>query len=116
MKANHFNAWTRVAWFCLVAITLLGSSSMHSIVAQSQEPQKQTPEVQQLKERLQQLEQTVQELKGQINALGETKKNPAPQIIQADYSSAAPAVPEPPTSAPKAQDSKGESTFEIYGF
>jgi DcaP outer membrane protein len=101
--------------FSLVAITLLGSS-MHSIVAQSPEPQKQTPEVQQLKERLQQLEDTVQQLKGQINALEETKKNPAPQIIQADYSSAAPSPPEPAPSAPKAQDSKGESTFEVYGF
>ncbi|HSE23855.1 MAG TPA: DcaP family trimeric outer membrane transporter [Pyrinomonadaceae bacterium] len=115
MKINHFNAWLRIAWFALVAITLLGPSTP-SIVAQSQEPQKQTPEVQQLKERLQQLEQTVQELKGQINAMEETKKNPVPQIVQADYAPAAPAPPPPDTVASKPQDAKGESTFEVYGF
>src|SRR6266850_2024668 len=109
MKTNHFNAWIRIAWFSLVAVTLLGTSR-HPIVAQSQEPQKQTPEVQQLKERLQQLEQTVQKLKGQIEAMEETKANPAPQIIQADYSSSA--APAPPAAAPKPQDTKGESTFK----
>src|SRR6266542_6982362 len=117
MKTNHFTGWIRIAWFSLVAVTLLGTSR-HPIVAQSQEPQKQTPEVQQLKERLQQLEQTVQELKGQINAMEETKKDPAPQIVQADYSSAASAAPPPApvTTASKPQDSKGENTFEVYGF
>lgn len=116
MRRNHFNAWIRIAWFSLVAVTLVGTSK-HSIVAQTQEPQKQTPEVQQLKERLQQLEQTVQELKGQINAMEETKKNPEPQIVQADYPSAAPAAPAPANTAPKPQDdNKGESTFQIYGF
>jgi DcaP outer membrane protein len=115
MRTNHFNAWIRIALFSLVAVTLLGTSR-HSIVAQSQEPQKQAPEVQQLKERLQQLEQTVQELKGQINSMEETKKNPAPQIVQADYSPAAPAAPPPDATAPKPQDAKGESTFEVYGF
>src|SRR5258705_3586214 len=115
MKTNHFNAWIKIAWFSLVAVTLLGTSR-HSIVAQSQEPQKQTPEVQQLKDRLQQLEQTVQELKGQINAMEETKKNPAPQIDQADYSSAAPAAPAPAATASKPQDGQGESSFQIYGF
>src|SRR6185295_10484186 len=115
MKTDLFSAGTRIAWFGLVAFTLLGASS-HSLVAQSQEPQKQTPEVQQLKERLQQLEQTVQELKGQINAMEETKKNPVPQIVQADYAPAAPAPPPPDTTASKPQDPKGESTFEVYGF
>ena len=43
MKPNHFNAWIRVAWFSLIAVTLLGTSR-HSIVAQSQEPQKPAPE------------------------------------------------------------------------
>ena len=99
MKTNHFNAWIRIASFSLIAVTLLGTSR-HSIVAQSQEPQKPAPEVQQLKERLQQLEQTVQELKGQINAMEETQKNPAPKIVQADYSSAAPAAPAPPAPTP----------------
>src|SRR6266850_3273411 len=102
MKTNHFNAWIKIAWFSLVAVTLLGTSR-HSIVAQSQEPQKQTPEVQQLKDRLQQLEQTVQELKGQIEAMEETKANPAPQVVQADYPSTAPA---PATTASRQQDNK----------
>src|SRR6266850_8070194 len=115
MKTNHFNAWIKIAWFSLVAVTLLGAST-HSIVAQSEEPQKPTPEVQQLKERLQQLEQTVQELKGQINAMEETKKNPAPQTVQADYSSAASAAPPPAASASRPQNSQGESTFQVYGF
>ena len=115
MMTNHFNASFRIAWFALVAITLFGSST-HLIIAQSQEPQKQTPEVQQLKERLQQLEQTVQELKGQINAMEETKKNPVPQIVQAEYAPAAPAPPPPDTTASKPQEPKGESTFEVYGF
>src|SRR5258705_713312 len=123
MTTNHFDRWKRIAWFSLVAVTLLGGSR-HLTAAQSPEPQKQTPEVQQLKDRLQQLEQTVQELKGQINAMEETKKNPAPQIDQADYSSAAPSAssaapsaPPPANTAPKPQDNvKGESTFQIYGF
>jgi DcaP outer membrane protein len=115
MKTDHFNALIRIAWFSLVAVTLLGTST-HSIVAQSPEPQKQTPEVQQLKDRLQQLEQTVQELKGQINAIEETQKTPPPKIVQADYSPADPSSPTPPATASKPPDGKGESTFEIYGF
>ena len=116
METNHVSACIRTVWFILVAFTFLGPSS-HSVVAQSQEPQKQTQEVQQLKERLQQLEQTVLELKGQINAMEETKANPAPRIVEADYSSAAaPATPAPAAAEAKPQDPKGESTFEIYGF
>ncbi|HEX3085830.1 MAG TPA: hypothetical protein VHP99_14955, partial [Pyrinomonadaceae bacterium] len=38
-------------------------------LAQSQEPQKPTPEVQQLKDRLGQLEQTVEELKAALKAV-----------------------------------------------
>ena len=85
-------------------------------LAQTQEPPKQTPEVQQLKDRLQQLEQTVLELKGQINAIEETKKNsPAPAIINATY--ADPAEPATTTAPAKPQNNnQGESTFEIYGF
>jgi hypothetical protein len=115
MTTTHLNRWKRIAWFSLVAVSLLGTSR-HSILAQSAEPQKQTPEVQQLKERLQQLEQTVKELKGQINAMEETQKSPAPRIVQADYSPAAPAAPTPADTASKPQDAKGESTFEVYGF
>jgi hypothetical protein len=89
-------------------------------LAQTPEPQKPSPEVKELKDRLQQLEQTVKDLKAQIIAI-EDRKNPAPAVIQADYTPAAPessaAVQPDPAPAPaKPQDTKGESTFEIYGF
>jgi hypothetical protein len=100
----------------LVALVLVqGRSSL----AQTKEPQAQAPptEVQQLKERLLQLEQTVKDLKDQITSM-EGRKDPAPAIVQAAYS--APDVPESTTVTPeppsKPQDSKGESTFEVYGF
>src|ERR1700752_54562 len=88
---------------------------------QTQEAPKQKPEVEQLKERLQLLEQTVQDLKEQLNTLDEQKKTsaPAPAIIDATYSPASSATS--PTTSPgspgKPQGgSKGESTFEVYGF
>jgi hypothetical protein len=116
MKSNHFNRGTRIALLSLLAITLPGGS-WHSIMAQTQEPPPQKPEVQQLKERLLQLEQTVQQLKGQINAMEETKKNPTPQIVQADYSTTDTPAPVSDAPAPKPQDdNKGESSFTVYGF
>jgi len=45
-----------------------------SASAQSQEGQKETPNLQELKEKLLQLEQTIQELKGQINAAEQSQK------------------------------------------
>jgi hypothetical protein len=90
----------------------------HSLVAQSPNQQSDkpadSPEVQQLKERLQRLEQTMLELKDQLNTLEEAKKKPEPEIVQATYSTPAPA-----SAAAKPQDSggsKGESTFAVYGF
>jgi DcaP outer membrane protein len=113
MKTYHSGNWQKLRALMLIAfVFVLGRTTL----AQSQEPPAQSPEVQQLKERLQQLEQTVKDLKEQINAV-EARKDPAPAIIQADYSSASatePTVPQPP--ATKQDDKKGESTFEIYGF
>jgi len=102
-----------------LALTALLAFEARASVAQTQEPQAVTPEVQQLKDRLQQLEQTVKDLKAQIGAI-ETRKNTAPAIIQADYPTAPVPAPEPvnvPETPAKPQDNaKGESTFTIYGF
>jgi len=91
-----------------------------SVPAQTQEPAKPTPEVEQLKQRLQLLEQTVLDLKGQINAIEEAKKKePAPAaIVEAKYATAPEAAKSPdPAPAEKRQDNaKGESTFTVYGF
>src|SRR5262245_45642620 len=106
----------------LAALLFLASPAA---LAQTQTPEPAQPasassEVDQLKTRLKQLEQTVQELKGQIEAI-ETRKTTAPAapaIVQATYSDSAtpPAETAAATAPAKAQDAKGESTFEIYGF
>ncbi|MFL6230670.1 MAG: DcaP family trimeric outer membrane transporter [Pyrinomonadaceae bacterium] len=87
-----------------------------SLRAQSQDPPKQTPEVQQLKDRLKLLEQTVEELKGQINAIGDAQKQPA---AAAGETIAAPASSAPsgePAAAKPRQDTKTGGSFEVYGF
>jgi hypothetical protein len=119
MNADSRSEWRRLTGFSLALVALcLFHSSLVS--AQTQEPAKPTSEVEQLKQRLQQLEQVVSDLKGQLNAIEETKtKSPAPAapaIVEATYSDAVKPgalAPEPPA---KPQDSKGESTFTIYGF
>ncbi|MCM3904463.1 MAG: DcaP family trimeric outer membrane transporter [Pyrinomonadaceae bacterium] len=112
LKSN----WHKLPGLALALVVLVLVQGRSSL-AQTKEPQAPTPEVQQLKERLQQLEQTVQDLKQQITSI-EARKEPAPAIVQATYSSSA--VPESTTVTPeppaKPQDSKGESTFEVYGF
>src|ERR1700754_429950 len=97
--------------FCLIVLFFVTG---RSTLAQSQDTQPQSPEVQQLKERLQQLEQTVKALQEHINTI-ETRKDAAPAIIQADYSSTAAPAPAPEPAA-KPQNPKGESTFQVYGF
>ena len=110
--------WTELAGFTLAFAALILFQS--ATLAQTPEATKPTTEVEQLKQRLQQLEQTVFELKGQITAIEETKKkSPTPSIVEATYSdspSAPASFPTAPAAAPKPQDPKGESTFEIYGF
>jgi hypothetical protein len=113
MKSN-LQKWIRAAGTALVAIVLLGGAQL-SIRAQSTDAQKQTPDVQQLKDRVKQLEQTVEELKGQIGVIEEAQKQPPsaatgePVSVPADTTVAA----EKPKAA---QDTKGGSTFEVYGF
>src|SRR5215217_7129196 len=118
MKTTRRGSWHNLVSATL-ALTALLAFAARSSVAQTQEPQTPTPEVQQLKDRLQLLEQTVKDLKAQIGAM-ETKKSAEPAIINADYSTAPVPAPEsavnvPPTPA-KPQDAKGESTFTVYGF
>jgi hypothetical protein len=117
MKTNYKIISTRFAALS-IGLFLLLTLSGRSVVAQSPEVTKPTTEVDQLKDRLQQLEQTVKDLKGQISAIEESQKNPAPKIVEATYSSAAPTASVDTKSAPaKSQDDKkGESTFTIYGF
>src|ERR1044072_1803326 len=52
------------ATFTIIALLTL---AVQSVAAQTQEPQKASEDVQQLKDRLKQLEQTVQELKSQLS-------------------------------------------------
>ena len=73
MKNNSRPRPKRVAGFILVVLALLLIPA-RSLVAQSQEPQKPTPEAEQLKERLLQLEQTVQQLKAQITSMQDAQK------------------------------------------
>ena len=105
---------TTGAIFAILFFLLTG---LHSVTAQ--EPAKESPEVQQLKERLLQLEQTVNELKGQISTIEESKKNQRAEIIEATYKpdppAAATAKSAPVPAKPK-QDGEGESTFSVYGF
>jgi hypothetical protein len=112
LKSN----WHKLPGLALALVALVLVQGRSSL-AQTKEPQAPPTEVQQLKERLLQLEQTVKDLKDQITSI-ETRKDPAPAIVQAAYSS--PVVAESTTVTPaapsKPQDSKGESTFEVYGF
>jgi len=94
-----------------------------SLLAQSQEPQKPSTEVQQLKERLQQLEDTVEKLKAQISTVEEsqTTQTKTDVAVGTQISSTATSTSVPTTAstaaAPKSEDEgKGESTFAIYGF
>lgn len=125
MKLNHRDC-LRAARGILPAFVFLAAAAL-SIQAQNpgvQNPEtqnsnasKQSPDVQELKDRVQQLEQTIEELKQQIGAVETAKKpatvdNPAP----VDQPPSAPPVSTTPVDKPKQDDSKGESTFEIYGF
>jgi outer membrane murein-binding lipoprotein Lpp len=95
-------------------------------LAQSQEPQKPTPEVQQLKERLGQLEQTVEALKAQLKAVEDSQKTAGTGTATGDRIAApanstantntAPAAAPGTTIVPEPAQATGESTFTIYGF
>lgn len=111
MNTIHRPTLARFAGLTLIVLGLLLIPAP-SLTAQSQEPQKPSPEVQQLKDRLQQLEQTVVELKKQLESMEDSQKKS--EVASAEKV-AAPAVA-PTTAAKGDQDSEGESTFTIYGF
>lgn len=114
MKTNHRPRPVRVAAFTLMSMTLLLLPA-RALVAQSQEPQKPTPEVQELKQRLQQLEQTVEQLKAQITSMDGSPKKPDVKFVETGAT--LPPAPAPATPAgPQDDQKKGESTFSIYGF
>ena len=84
----------------------------------------------QLNARLETLEQTIKELKDQLISIQEAKKNPKVEIVEATYKPATrPAVYRPdttstvaqptrvdPTGSVSADDDKGDSSFQVYGF
>jgi DcaP outer membrane protein len=104
----------------LMMITLL-VIAVQSIGAQTQEPQKATAEVQQLKDKLQKLEQTVQELKTQLAEMEQPRIAPAVETTQPVAPApveqpAADASKKPAGDGNKKPAAQGESTFQVYGF
>lgn len=112
MESDHSlrsTLWAGVVFSVIILLVV----AVQSVAAQTQEPEKATPEVQQLKDRLKQLEQTVQELKTQITAIEQPRITPA-------VASSAPASPPPPAAASPTgsttkQEKQGESSFQVYG-
>jgi hypothetical protein len=103
----------------LLAILALLVIATASVAAQTQSGTTAPTEVDQLKERLLQLEQTVRDLKGQITSIEESRKTPAPKVMEATYSTPVTHPPVATETGPEPQpqdDKKGESTFSVYGF
>jgi outer membrane DcaP-like protein len=73
MNSNRHKKWMRVITVTLMVIALPAVASQ-SAGAQSQDAQKGTANLEELKDKLQRLEQTIQELKGQINAIEQRQK------------------------------------------
>ena len=113
MKSDRPSRSTLWAGTALSVIALL-VIAVQSVAAQTQEPQKATPEVQQLKDRLMQLEQTVQDLKTQITAMEQPRV--APAVAKSAPATAAPPAEQPSASSTTKQEKQGESTFQLYGF
>ena len=104
----------------LIATVLMMPSSA---LAQSQEAQSSTSEVKELKDRLQVLEQTVDALKAQLKAIEESKRSSTEVATGEKVSrptdpapSTAPSTTPEVSAKPVADEPKGESTFQIYGF
>jgi len=109
----------------MAGLFLLGMAlllvSEQPAVAQSPSPEQQKSEVQLLKEKLQQLEETVEGLKAQLKTIEEAKK-PTEAATGEKVSTpvtapaAAPATAPETAAKPAADEPKGESTFQVYGF
>jgi hypothetical protein len=128
MKLNHQSKVARLGLAGFL-VMMLATTGLRSANAQSQEPQKPTPEVQQLKDRVNQLEQTVEELKAELKsvidgqksaaATGERASAPATANVTAEKVAApvtAATAPADTTAKAAAQSGGGESTFSVYGF
>lgn len=99
----------------VLAIIVVVAIAVQSVAAQTEDSQKATPEVQQLKDRLKQLEQTVQELKTQLTALEQPRI--APAAARPTPPGAPPPAEVPNATVPTKQEQKqGESSFQLYGF
>ena len=99
----------------LLLIALL-TMTAHPVRAQSQEGQKEIPDLQQLKNKLLQLEQAMQDLKNQIGIVEQAQKAagasvpaPPPPVATAQK------TPEKPTP-PVAQKPGSDNTLQLYGF
>jgi hypothetical protein len=121
MESKHQH-WLRIICVAVFGVAFLSAAGRS---LQAQEPEKQSTEVQQLREKLQKLEQTVQELKTQLSALEQPRLAPAagksvqPEAAPARQPAAVTAPVETPTAATAKtaqENKKGESTFQIYGF
>ncbi|HKQ04548.1 MAG TPA: DcaP family trimeric outer membrane transporter [Blastocatellia bacterium] len=98
-------------------IIALLAFAVQSVAAQTQEPQKASEEVQQLKDRLKQLEQTVQELKSQLSEI--EQPHIAPAVARPTPPVTPPATEPPPANSNnsnKGQDKGTENSFQVYGF
>lgn len=118
--------WTTWLPIAVVITTILFVG--RSVPAQTAEPTKESPEVQQLKERLRQLEETVNALKGQITTIETVQKtasttaasNPVRMmdaVATGDAVLTNPAAPD--TSKPAVKrlgNDASDTTFDIYGF
>src|SRR5262249_6419425 len=114
MKSNPERNFVRLAGMAFIGVVAL---LLAGLVTQAQEPQKQSPEIQQLKEKLQKLEQTVQELKTQIADLQQPAKTPSPAELTKPNPEPRPAeATTKPAPASKGQEKQGETTFQVYGF
>ena len=134
MNSNGQAKWIlAVRTLMLSALLILITSPFAN--AQTPEPQKTAPTINELRERLNQLEQAMQELKGQINA---AEQKGAPAEVSPDSLQKIPVGRGPSGSAgtgdvvvarslggieksstpppTKPAQPSGESTFEVYGF
>ncbi len=107
---------------CALIVIILSVSWLS--MAQTPEPQKPAPEVQQLKDRVTQLEQTVEELKAQLKAVANsqqksdvaTGEKAAETVKPATVASVPVATGAEPATTAAAAQAGGESTFSVYGF
>jgi len=114
------SARTRPLTAVIFSVVALLNLTILSVTAQTQEPQKSKSDVELLREQLQQLEQTVEGLKAKLKSIEDAKTpsgNAATGEKVASAATTAPVVvPETTAKTAAADEPKGESSFQIYGF